>query len=144
MSRDPIQDLVHRYADAVVMYDGEQWGATWGADAEWSLGPGRELKGRDAIVEFWHRAMSGFTAVVQTCLNGTYELDEAAGTGTGRWHIQESMQRADGTRSILLAHYNDKYVLEDGEWKFADRQLVPHYSGPPDLSGKFLNVIEPK
>ena len=49
MSRDDIQDLVHRYADAVVHYDGEQWGATWAADAEWTLAPGRELKGRDAI-----------------------------------------------------------------------------------------------
>ncbi len=141
MSRQDIADLVHRYADAVVRYDGDQWGSTWAADAQWSLGPGRQIEGRDAIVEFWHKAMSGFTAVVQTALNGICDLDVAAGTGTGRWHIQESYQRTDGTRGMLLAHYDDSYVLENGEWKFADRQLVPHYSGPPDLSSDFLNVI---
>jgi len=141
MSRDAIQDLVHRYADGVVHYDGEQWGATWAADAEWTLAPGRELVGRDAIIEFWHKAMQGFDAVIQTCLNGTYELDEATGTGTGRWHIQESFRRKDGTPGILLAHYDDKYVLEDGGWKFADRKLVRHYHGAPDLTDEFLTPI---
>jgi len=141
MSRDPIQDLVHRYADAVVRYDGKQWGATWAADAEWTLAPDRQLKGRDAIIEFWHKAMQGFDAVIQTCLNGTYELDESSGTGSGRWHIQESYRRKNGGPGILLAHYDDKYVREDDEWKFADRQLVRHYHGAPDLSDEFLTPI---
>lgn len=140
MSRDAIEELVHRYADAVVRYDGEQWGATWAEDAKWSLGRGRDLEGRDAIVEFWHKAMGGFTAVVQNALHGMCELD--GDTGTGRWHIQEAYQRVDGTRGILLAYYDDTYVKRDGEWLFANRQLVPNYSGPPDLSGDFLNVIE--
>ena len=85
--------------------------------------------------------MQGFQAVIQTCLNGSYELNEAAGTGTGRWHIQESYRRANGTPGILLAHYDDKYVLEAGEWKFADRKLVRHYHGAPDLSDEFLTPI---
>ena len=144
MGREDIENLVHRYSDAVVNRDGEQWASTWARDAEWSLGRGRDLKGRDAIVEFWHGAMARFRAVVQTVLNGTCALDEASGTGTGRWYIQESMERIDGTRAILLAHYDDKYVFEDGEWLFADRKLVPHYAGPPDLSADFLNVVEPE
>ena len=144
MSRDAIEDLVHRYADAVVHYDGEAWGSTWATDAKWNLGRGRDLKGREAIVAFWHQAMAGFQAVIQTCLNGTVDLDPAAGTGSGRWHIQESYRRADGTPGMLLAHYDDTYVIEDGEWKFADRKLVIHYSGPPDLSADFHNTIEPK
>lgn len=144
MTREAIQDLVHRYADGVVNYDGQQWGATWASDAEWTLAPGRELKGREAIIEFWHKAMAGFEAVIQTCLNGTCDLDEAAGTGTGRWHIQESFKRIDGTPGILLAHYDDKYVLEAGEWKFADRKLVRHYHGAPDLSAEFLSPIVPE
>ena len=144
MTREAIQDLVHQYADAVVHYDGERWGDTWASDAQWSLGRGRDLSGREAIVEFWHKAMSGFQAVVQTVLNGTADLDEAAGTGTGRWHIQERYRRAGGTPGLLLAHYDDAYVLEGGQWKFADRKLVIHYSGPPDLSADFLNVIEPE
>ena len=77
MTRDPIAELVHLYADAVVHHNGEQWGATWAPDAVWELGKGRRVEGRDAILELWHNAMGGFNAVVQTVLNGTYELDEA-------------------------------------------------------------------
>ena len=29
MSRDDIEDLVHRYSDAVVHRDGQQWASTW-------------------------------------------------------------------------------------------------------------------
>jgi len=141
MSNPAIAALVHRYADAVVNFDGEQWGSTWASDAKWSLGAGRDLDGRDAIVEFWFKAMGGFRAVVQTCLNNAADLDESAGRGTGRCYIQEAYERADGTRGILMAYYDDTYVLEDGEWKFANRQLVPQYSGPPDLSGDFLNQM---
>lgn len=140
MARDPIAALVHRYADAVVHNDGEQWGSTWAPDAHWDLGQGRLMEGREAIVEFWHKAMGTFDAVIQTVLNGTYELDQAAGTGTGRWYIQEAFQRADGDTGILLAHYDDEYRLVDGDWLFTSRDLVVHYGGPNDLSAPFQNA----
>ena len=140
MARDPIAELVHLYADAVVHFDGDQWGATWAPDATWSLGPGRELNGRDEIVAFWHQAMDGFQAVIQTVLNGTYSLDEEAGTGVGRWYIQEAYLRANGEPGKLLAHYDDTYRRVDGGWLFADRQLTIHYGGPQDLSGPFQNA----
>lgn len=146
MARDPIARLQHRYADAVVRYDGDQWGATWAPDAVWELGPGRRVEGREAIVELWHQAMGGFTAVVQNVLNGDYELDEDAGTGTGRWYIIEHYHRKgdaeqpDGTKGRLLAHYEDRYVRVDGTWLFASRELVQHYNGPVDMSGDFRNA----
>ena len=34
--RQPIAELVHRYCDAVVRQDAEQWGATWAEDSVWS------------------------------------------------------------------------------------------------------------
>ncbi len=137
---DPIATLVHRYADAVVHYDGDQWGETWAPDAHWDLGQGRRLDGREAIVEFWHGAMSRFAAVVQMVLNGTYELDAEAGTGTGRWYIAEHFQRVGGEKGKLLAHYDDTYVLTDDGWRFASRELTVHYGGPQDLSGSFQNA----
>lgn len=140
MARDPIAALVHRYADAVVHNDGEQWGSTWAPDAHWDLGQDRRMEGREAIVAFWHQAMGSFDAVVQTVLNGDYELDESAGTGTGRWYIQEAFQRAGGQTGMLLAHYDDDYRLVDGEWLFASRDLVVHYGGPVDLSAPFQNA----
>jgi hypothetical protein len=146
MAADPIASLVHRYADAVVRYDGDQWGATWAPDAHWELGPGRRVEGREAIVDLWHKAMGGFIAVSQNVMNGSYELDEAAGTGAGRWYIIEHYHRrtdpasGDDGKGKLLAYYDDTYTLVDGEWLFASRFLVPQYSGPVDMSGDFLNA----
>ncbi len=140
MSRDAIEDLVHRYADAVVRRDAEQWSSTWAPDAVWELGKGRRVEGRDAILALWNSAMDGFRAVVQNVVNGTVDLDDAAGTGTGRWYIIEHWQRTDDSRGILLACYDDTYVGVDGNWMFASRELVVQYSGPPDLSGTFLNA----
>ena len=138
MSRDAIENLVHRYADAVVHRDETAWAATWAPDASWELGRGRRVEGREAIVQFWNTAMDGFTAVVQNALNGAVDLD--GDTGTGRWYVLEHFQRADGNPGMLLAHYDDTYTCIDGEWFFASRELVVHYGGPPDLSAPFLNA----
>ena len=140
MSTQPINDLVHTYADAVVRRDAAQWSSTWAADAVWELGRGRRVEGRDAILALWNSAMDNFAAVVQNVVNGTAEIDLAAGAGAGRWYIIEHWQRADNSRGILLAYYDDTYVCVDGRWLFASRELVVQYSGPPDLSGVFQNA----
>ena len=135
--RDAIAELVHRYADAVVHYDGDQWGACWDVDAHWVLGPGRDVTGRAAIVELWFKAMKMFSAVVQNVLNGEVRVDGDA--ASGRWYIMEHFRRANDERGILLAFYEDTYVRRDGRWFFASRQLHIQYQGPPDLSGPFQN-----
>lgn len=140
MSIDAIRDLVHRYSDAVVRRDETQWSATWAHDAVWELGKGRRVEGRDNIAALWVSAMDGFTAVIQNVVNGTATLDEATATGSGRWYIIEHWQRADDSRGILLAYYDDTYVLHDGVWLFASRALVVQYGGPPDLSAAFQNA----
>ncbi len=140
MSRDAIRDLVHDYADAVVRRDPDQWSSTWAADAVWELGKGRRVEGRDAILALWNSAMDGFSAVVQNVVNSTATLDDATGTGSGRCYIIEHWQRADDSRGILLAYYDDIYARTDDGWKFASRELVVQYGGPPDLSGTFLNA----
>ena len=140
MARDPIAELVHLYADAVVHHDDDQWAATWSENAHWELGAGRRVEGRSAILDFWRTAMGSFDAVIQTVLNGTYELDEDAGTGAGRWYIQEHFSQSGGRSGKLLAHYDDTYVNEDGRWLFGSRELIVHYAGPQDLSAPFLNA----
>lgn len=139
MSRDEIEDLVHRYSDAVVHRDADQWAETWDLGAVWDLGGGRRVEGRDAIVELWRRAWERYAVVVQTVLHGTVDLDTDAGTGSGRWYIQEATRRHDDERALVLAHYDDTYVRVDTDWKFASRRLSIHYRGPADLSGTFPN-----
>jgi hypothetical protein len=137
MSRTSITDLIHDYADAVVCRDGERWAATWDADGVWDLGGGFEVKGRDAIYDLWQGAMGGFEKVIQTVLNGRFEIDEATGRGRGRQYIQEHFEKAKGEFGIMIAYYDDEYVRRGDQWLFASRKLVPLYQGLPDLSGNF-------
>jgi hypothetical protein len=132
-----IARCVHRYADAVVHRDAKAWGATWDEDAEWQLGPGREVQGRDAIVELWLKAVAGFAAICQYVMNGEAVGGDEPGTATGRYYIREWFQRANGEVGILIAHYDDAYVRIGDTWRFKSRKLVVHYQGPPDLSGEF-------
>ena len=135
MSRDDIEVLVHRYSDAVVHGDADRWIGTWAVDGIWDLGNDRRVEGRDAILVLWQRAMTRFDAVVQTVMNGACDLDGAV--GSGRWYIHEVMQRSNGERSLMVGHYDDRYVRTDDGWRFAERSLVQHYAGPGDLSGSF-------
>jgi hypothetical protein len=135
-----IADLVHRYCDAVVRKDREQWAGTWANDAHWDLGQGRVMTGRETIVDYWTTAMERFDIVVQLSHNGHATVDEGAGTGTGRWYISEHMQRVDGTTGLFLAFYDDTYTRVDEEWLFASRAITVLYRGPADLTGTFSPV----
>ncbi len=141
VSNNEIDDLVHRYSDAVVHRNAEQWISTWADDATWDLGKGRMVEGADAILALWLKAIGGFHAVVQTMLNGAVTLDEEAGTGSGRWYVQESMRRSNGDNGIMLGHYDDRYVRTPEGWRFQSRSLDVHYQGPPDLSGTFTKGV---
>jgi ketosteroid isomerase-like protein len=137
MPRDAIAELVHRYSDAVVHVDREQWASTWTTDASWTLGEMASAEGRDAIVELWVGAMSTFDGVVQTVLNGSAATDDFVGTGTGRWYIQEHGKTGKGHPFMMLSYYDDVYTRVGASWLFSSRTLVPLYQGPTDLSAEF-------
>ena len=138
-----IQRLIHRYADAVVNRDGAQWSSCWAADADWDLGGGRLVEGKEAIVSLWYSAMKGMASVVQLVHNGEVLADPAEpDRASGRWYIDERYRRADGVVGTLLAHYDDEYVRVDGSWLFARRFLQAHYNGAPDLSDSFTNHLD--
>ena len=138
-----IQRLVHRYSDAVVNRDAEQWGSCWADDASWDLGFGRNVEGKTAIVELWTKAMGMMAAVVQIAHNGdAFTTPGDPDHAVGRWYISERFQRSTGDIGVLYAHYDDEYVRTANGWRFANRMLRPHYAGAPDLSADFLNTVE--
>jgi hypothetical protein len=135
--RQPIAELVHRYCDAVVRQDRDQWGATWSEESRWELGPDRIIEGRGPIIAHWVESIARNEVVVHQAGNGGVR-----GTGEtsaeGRWYITEHLKRRSGELGMLLAWYDDTYVCEDGSWLFASRRLTPIYRGPPDLSGTWI------
>jgi len=135
VTTDPIRELVHRYSDAVVHQDREQWRSCWAAESHWELAPDRSVSGREAIVAHWEESVDSIEVVVQTVSNGA--ATTADERGEGRWYITEHVLRTNGTVNIMLAYYDDTYVCLDGHWCFASRRLTRLYHGPPDLSGPF-------
>jgi len=127
-----IRNLVGRYADAVTRSDREAWAANWADDGVWRL-MGFEGKGRDDVVALLEKLVSGFAFVVQHAPTGV--VDVVGDRGTGKWQIVEFGKLKDGMPLLTLGVYDDEYVRERGEWRFASRSFKPVYSGPPDLSG---------
>lgn len=118
-----LRRLIDRYCRGVIERDAEIWGSTWTEDATWYLGPGREVRGREQIVELWTSAMGAFNRVIQSPLHCTFDIDEQSGVGTGRNVIRERFERADGTPGNLWATYVDGYRRVDGLWLFSSRSL---------------------
>ena len=117
--------------------DGTAWAATWADDGVWDLGGGREIVGRHAIVELWEEAMGRYANVLHRYENSAADLDEEAGTGTGRAYVTEVLKPTDDAALVMHGYYDDEYRRTDSEWRFSRRSLVRLYHGPPDFSGFF-------
>lgn len=120
-----VRDLVGRYADAVNLGDADAWGSTWAEKGEWHI-MGRDIAGRDAVVDFWRSAMAGFESVIQLVAQGRVQSE---GDGAvGRWTIWEIGRRA-GEGTLTVGCYEDRYLKEAEEWRFAARRFTATYRG---------------
>jgi hypothetical protein len=131
-SQMAIRSLAARYSDAASRRDTTAWGDTWATSSEWHL-LGIETRGRDAIVAHWRKLMAGIPFVLQVPVSGIIEV-LTADSASGRWYIHEITKRP-GRDRLTLGVYHDRYIREDGEWRFALRRFDVLYAGPPDLSG---------
>ena len=117
-----LRSLVGRYCDGVNQADAAVWGSTWAQDASWWLGS-KPIIGKPAITAAWRTAMQDFEWVVHTTPLMVFDIDERAGTGTGRVTVQERFKRHTGKTGTLLATYHDRYLRQAGDWRFAERRL---------------------
>ena len=128
--------LLFEYADAVRARDEARWSATWADDARWVLGPGRDVVGREAILEMWATSIAKYSVVVQVYNAASFDVD--GDTASGRCEFTELNVVADGSRGILAGSYADTYRRTADGWRFTSRMLTKYYGGPPDLSGTFF------
>ena len=70
-----------------------------------------------------------FTWLVQTAPNAVFEIDEATGTGTGRVTIVEQFNTKKGGDGSLVGVYHDRYVRQQGVWRFAERRIEVIHQG---------------
>lgn len=95
-----------------------------------SMGPAG--KGREGVRAFYTGAWSRFRRSVHRISNHAIDLtgDE---TATGHVYCLGEQQVAEDRWDRLMMSYDDRYVLEDGLWRFASRKLSFWYR---DIEGE--------
>lgn len=117
-----LRQLVSKYCDAVVRSDVDAFAAVWASDGAWILGSTR-ADGRDDIAALFARVLKRYAWLVQTAPNAVFDVDEAAGTATGRVTILEQFKKVKGGPGSIVGVYHDRYVRRQGEWQFAERRI---------------------
>ncbi|MET0251107.1 MAG: nuclear transport factor 2 family protein, partial [Novosphingobium sp.] len=130
-----LRQLHARFADAVWRQDAAAFAQCFARDGEWKIAQ-LHFRGREDI-EGKVGALLGYCERI-TLITGQplFELtDEGA---TGRVAMTELAKVKDGSSAMTLGIYYDRYVEEDGRWRFRWRHWGLHYRGPIDLSAEFV------
>ena len=121
-----IRSLVHRYADAASRRDPAGVASTFTDDGEWHASELGNFKGRDAMVAFFTTMLDGWNVFLQGLQSGVVVVDPGnADRATGRWFVQETGQRAEGSDVWIAGVYHDEYRREASTWRIARRRYDP-------------------
>ncbi|OBA76291.1 DUF4440 domain-containing protein [Mycobacterium sp. 1554424.7] len=121
-----IRDLVHRYADASSRRDSAGVASVFTPDAEWSSATLGQFHGREALASFFTEMLGDWNAFFQALLSGVVVFDATdADRARGRWFVQETGQRSEGTNLIVSGVYHDEYIRDAGAWRLNRRQYDP-------------------
>jgi ketosteroid isomerase-like protein len=131
-SRDKVADeleirgLVHRYADATSRRDSVGVASVFTSDAEWTSAAIGTFDGREALESFFTEMLSDWNAFIQALLSGVVVFDATdPDRARGRWFVQETGQRSEGTNLIVSGIYHDEYIRDAREWRISRRQYDP-------------------
>jgi uncharacterized protein (TIGR02246 family) len=118
-----IRALVHRYADAASRRDPAAVASVFTADGEWYAPELGRFEGREAMVSFFTAMLTGWNAFLQGMMSGVVARDtKDPSRAHGRWFVQETGQRTEGTNLIISGVYHDEYVREADGWKISRRR----------------------
>jgi uncharacterized protein (TIGR02246 family) len=134
-----VRQLYARYIDAVWRKDAAAFGNCFAANGEWKIA-GMHLRGRAEISATIARLLGGYERVLMTVSPPLLEV--GTGKATGRVHCLEYAKFLDGTSVATIGVYYERYVEEEGHWRFQWRQWALQYRGPVDLSAQFVSSPE--
>jgi uncharacterized protein (TIGR02246 family) len=118
-----IRSLVHRYADAASRRDPAGVASTFTTEGTWYSPALGRFTGRDAMLSFFTSMLDGWNVFLQAMMSGVITVDESnPDRALGRWFVQETGQRAEGTNLIISGVYHDEYVRYGGTWLILHRR----------------------
>lgn len=121
-----IRDLVHRYADAASRRNPTAVADTFTVDGEWFAPELGRHTGRGAMITFFTKMLDGWNVFLQGLQSGVVAVDATdPDHATGRWFVQETGQRTDGTNLTIAGVYHDEYRRDAGRWLILRRRYDP-------------------
>ena len=131
-----IRQLHARFIDAVWRKDSEAFADCFAEHGEWKIA-GLHMRGRQEIAATFARLLGACEHVLLTV--GMPVLEVEPGRATGRVHCLEFAKLVGGSAAMTIGIYYDRYVEENGRWRFQWRHWALQYRGPADLSAPFVN-----
>ena len=133
---EAIRTLVNRYAHLVWQDKPLEAVDLFAISGVVDMGPdGGRIKGRENLRAIYQKKVDEMVLhpfvhnhVIE--LNSELDGNSLAKTAIGVAYIDLRCVR-DGQSLMGSGYYNDKYVREDGEWKFQERILKMEYLVPP-------------
>ena len=118
-----IRSLVHRYADAASRRDAAGVAGALSTEGTWYSPELGRFDGREAMLSFFTSMLDGWNVFLQGLLSGVVVIDESnPDRALGRWFVQETGQRAEGTNLIISGVYHDEYVRDRSGWLILHRR----------------------
>ena len=134
--RQELADLIARYGIAVDDRDMNTLGDLFSRSATVQHSQGRST-GRDAVIAFYRGRLSQFGPTYHYPHTQTIDfLSDEEATGVVAAHAEMAI----GKEAVMAAiRYMDRYVREDGRWKFLERGLRFLYVLPLQELPRFLS-----
>jgi hypothetical protein len=129
-----IMNLVYSYPERIDSGDFAGVGELF-ADAVFETEGGEALRGSEAVEASFHRWTRRFpddgTPHTRHCVsNPLVEIDEAAGTAVVRYYMTVFQRTEEFPLQPVWANrYEDRFVCDDGRWRFAHRKGFAHLPG---------------
>ena len=132
-----VRQLHGRFMDAVWRQDATSFAECFAKQGEWKIA-GMHMRGRDEIGEACGKLLGRCEKIQLVTLPAI--LEGGDGKAAGRVHMIEFAKMLDGSSAMTFGIYHDRYVEEDGQWRYAWRHWAFKYRGPADLSAAFIDT----
>ena len=128
---EAIKRLKARYCLHVDAREPDKVADLFTQDAVWDGGAVGRYEGQDAIRAFMRGLPEMLSFALHFVMNPLIEVDRDQ--ATGHWYLVEPCTMVKNNQAVWgTAMYQDRYVRENGEWKFTEVKLIPVFWTPFD------------
>ena len=122
-----VRDLLADFADCITRKATGEVRRLFTADGVLDIPGWGTFPGPDAIARFLGDLLARWGSIVHCVHTGRVAFGPGHTTATGRWIISEFGTK-DGAEVKFAGVYSDRYVLDDGAWRFEHRRFDGMYS----------------